>query len=628
MAIRLTKTTKIIFAISIVVLSIALGFLVWTVTQQDRLDPDDADASCPSGCYYHAAAPGNCTGPGGCIFVCSNGTNVPAGNGGYSSPDEYCKSLNPNYWVNLECDPCVPSEPTPPPPDPDPGTCSSIPNLGDTGPPGSSCDASNCGPQGCLIDGINYTFKCGTLCYDASCGASACTYTPPAPTCGVRPSGADSLNIRNYQKQAQVIGPFTQSGKVVLYYKSLEGAGVRPIFTLVDPLGNAYNIKMPALDGNHRARVVTDIRVNAGQTITLVNANDDYASPPDLSCAPSPYNVAPLHLAIGWIDPVNNYCGTTFAGPPSGYEPFVPKNVSSEVTWAASAGREVISKQCWADWPEWYGDYDFNDYFLQISTEAIDEPIIPPPPDPDPIRPDMCQNLTFSDNPTRTETERALQPGESVTFTLRSKDPAVAFGLSLFNAENLDSSGSMKAICYIKSGEQVLGACPTGTNWSHLMFWNRIAEPPNSSPTASSSTFTLTYEQMFINDLNWSGSKVEQVLLAGYFYDPDWNFSIANDNCKLRVFHEDIPEDIPEIPPPVEEVPEPEEPPLATGPGGTIPQTSIFDGTLSRIAAGFVLISFGVVVYAFPSGIFNRPRRVREPSYKYRDRFEKKVANR
>jgi hypothetical protein len=206
-------------------------------------------------------------------------------------------------------------------------------------------------------------------------GSGWVTYVPPedegTPFCGVRPDGADELVIRNYQKQPQIIGPFTQSGKVVLYYKSLEGAGVRPIFTLKDPNGNTHEIKMPVLDGNHRARVVTDINVTAGQTITVEHANDDYAYPPDLSCAPSPYNVAPLHLAIGWINPVDNYCGTTFAGPPSEYIPFEPKNVASDITWAASSGRDVISKQCWGDWPEWYGDYDFNDYFLQISTERV-----------------------------------------------------------------------------------------------------------------------------------------------------------------------------------------------------------------------------------------------------------------
>ncbi|MDY0097362.1 MAG: hypothetical protein RBS01_03375, partial [Candidatus Dojkabacteria bacterium] len=44
MALRLTKTSKIVFAISIVVLSIALGYLVWRVNQEDRLDPSDSDA--------------------------------------------------------------------------------------------------------------------------------------------------------------------------------------------------------------------------------------------------------------------------------------------------------------------------------------------------------------------------------------------------------------------------------------------------------------------------------------------------------------------------------------------------------------------------------------------------------
>ncbi len=58
-------------------------------------------------------------------------------------------------------------------------------------------------------------------------------------------------------------------------------------------------------------------------------------------------------------------------------------------------------------------------------------------------------------------------------------------------------------------------------------------------------------------------------------------------------------------------------------PDGEVPQTGIFDTTVGRIVAGFTLILFGVVVYNVPNGIFKK-----RESYKYRERFEKKVANR
>ncbi len=44
MAIRLTKTSKVIFALAIVVLSGLLAFLIWRVNQESQLDPTDSDA--------------------------------------------------------------------------------------------------------------------------------------------------------------------------------------------------------------------------------------------------------------------------------------------------------------------------------------------------------------------------------------------------------------------------------------------------------------------------------------------------------------------------------------------------------------------------------------------------------
>jgi hypothetical protein len=66
-------------------------------------------------------------------------------------------------------------------------------------------------------------------------------------------------------------------------------------------------------------------------------------------------------------------------------------------------------------------------------------------------------------------------------------------------------------------------------------------------------------------------------------------------------------------PPPEEPVPE-----------GEIPQTGIFDSTLGKMILGLGLIILGVGVYNVPNGVFQ----TKERQYKYRDRFEKKVANR
>ena len=68
-----------------------------------------------------------------------------------------------------------------------------------------------------------------------------------------------------------------------------------------------------------------------------------------------------------------------------------------------------------------------------------------------------------------------------------------------------------------------------------------------------------------------------------------------------------------EIAPPQEELPE-----------GEVPQTGIFDTTLGKMILGFGLIILGVGVYNVPNSTF----KIEERQYKYRDRYEKKVANR
>jgi hypothetical protein len=57
-----------------------------------------------------------------------------------------------------------------------------------------------------------------------------------------------------------------------------------------------------------------------------------------------------------------------------------------------------------------------------------------------------------------------------------------------------------------------------------------------------------------------------------------------------------------------------------------IPETGLFDSTLGRIATGFMLLILGAMVYNIPNKVFIV--KSKGESYKYRVRFEKKVANR
>lgn len=156
MAIRISKDIKIILFIVLGILVLGGGgYLLWRVNQEETVAPEDSEATCPSGCYFIEPVEEE--------FFCINGSYTESFTAGCfkSQYIEVNGSLTP-CWFD-----CV----TPPI---DPTTCESIPNLGDTGPVGSSCDSTNCGGP-CN----EFTYKCGTLCYDASCGADACGYTPP-----------------------------------------------------------------------------------------------------------------------------------------------------------------------------------------------------------------------------------------------------------------------------------------------------------------------------------------------------------------------------------------------------------------------------------------------------------------
>lgn len=60
-------------------------------------------------------------------------------------------------------------------------------------------------------------------------------------------------------------------------------------------------------------------------------------------------------------------------------------------------------------------------------------------------------------------------------------------------------------------------------------------------------------------------------------------------------------------------------------PDEPVPQTGIFDTTLSRVVGGIILLLIGGIVYNLPNGIFSM--QAKKPSYKYRARFEKRVDN-
>lgn len=176
------------------------------------------------------------------------------------------------------------------------------------------------------------------------------------------------------------VGPFTQKGEVVLFFRHLiPGGANKPILTLQKlPSGTPVQITLSNTTAS-TGSIKTGIKVEEGESIKLVSLNDnnnqgEAADPECIKETNSKY------YALGWMPPNGGKCGTTLQGPPTGggSTPYVPVDVSADIAFADSQGNPVLSKQCWADWMEWAGDYDFNDYFLQISYV----PEAPPPPPP------------------------------------------------------------------------------------------------------------------------------------------------------------------------------------------------------------------------------------------------------
>ncbi len=175
-----------------------------------------------------------------------------------------------------------------------------------------------------------------------------------------------------YSIPSVVTIPEGVKGKIVLYYKSLDGI-MNAVFRFNDSDNTEYH--MSNLDGNRRQVIRTNIEVKGGESFTLSSEtepkSDEYFAE---GCAGSNSN---KDAALGWIKPnSDNTCGSGFWGPPQGNQccRYAKNSVASDIQWVQSTGHRIISQQCWGDWMEWQGDYDFNDYFLIV---AVEESVAP-----------------------------------------------------------------------------------------------------------------------------------------------------------------------------------------------------------------------------------------------------------
>jgi uncharacterized repeat protein (TIGR01451 family) len=151
-----------------------------------------------------------------------------------------------------------------------------------------------------------------------------------------------------YQKNDSKIGPFPKSGEIRLYFQILAGASMNGQIQV--KLTNGSQIKTLIIDDSEEI-IDTGLQVSQGNYVYVeaVDADGD---------------------GVGWHNPISEKCGSGFTlprtrGARTGYYPII--DVSSEIDWARQAGEPVVQDMCWADWPEWAGDYDFEDYFIALS---------------------------------------------------------------------------------------------------------------------------------------------------------------------------------------------------------------------------------------------------------------------
>lgn len=245
------------------------------------------------------------------------------------------------------------------------GTCYYLENQPKGGDGKTKCTCqTTCGGEsggGCAGKDINASCDGGGSCkVDGKDGKGGYICKCKGPNCGTEPS-------YSFNKPPTTVSGFSKTGKLVIYFKSFLGNSYRPTIVVKDQNGTTTDVPVPALDASGRAKIVTNVSVSSGKSITISGVKDmDNNEGSDPVCAPDKNTPK---MAWGWIN-VNGdkTCGSGLQGPPTGYVPFEKPSVSAELNWVGA--NMVGSPQCWADWREWPGDYDFNDFFLAYGVEA------------------------------------------------------------------------------------------------------------------------------------------------------------------------------------------------------------------------------------------------------------------
>lgn len=202
--------------------------------------------------------------------------------------------------------------------------------------------------------------------------------------------GAAPNPLPTYSKTATVNAP--GNGQFVVYYRG--GSGSVGNFTVN---GQVRNINLTS------GRIATGINVQTGDEIVLTKVTEPNQGSP--ACADEDPHPNPKYQGTGWIAPESGLCGSGLAGPPTGGKCYAFEKIDvSGFVSQADSGDQILSQQCWADWREWPGDYDFNDYFIML---AIEPEFVPPTV--------SCNSITSSNNNPSLDDEVVYTCSGSVT---------------------------------------------------------------------------------------------------------------------------------------------------------------------------------------------------------------------
>ena len=190
------------------------------------------------------------------------------------------------------------------------------------------------------------------------CSGNSCTFTNTV-------QGGGSVTF--FRNPTNIVGPFPKDGQVRLYIYGLNDNPGAPVSGVRITLSNGS--QSDQFNVSSRTSIDTAISVNQGDYVSAYV--EDYLS------GWLPPGVSPGYRGdVGWNAPNGaSQCGSGLPHHDGGGF-YSPVYVGSLITLAGQAGEPLVSKECWADWPEWSGDYDFEDYFIVFSYVPVPQPTV------------------------------------------------------------------------------------------------------------------------------------------------------------------------------------------------------------------------------------------------------------